>query len=81
MKVLALGGCGQEGKTTVRDLIKSEEVSHLVIGDINIENADKFKAELASDKVSTLHVDVNDRDKLVAAMKEADAIVNFAGPF
>ena len=81
MKVLALGGCGQEGKTTVRDLIKSEDVSHIVIGDINLENADKFKAELASDKVSTLHVDVNDHDKLVAAMKEADVVVNFAGPF
>ena len=81
MKVLALGGCGQEGKTTVKDLIKSEEVSHLIIGDINIENADKFKAELSNDKVSTLQVDVNDHDKLVAAMKEADVVVNFAGPF
>jgi len=81
MKVLALGGCGQEGKTTVRDLVKSAEVSQIVIGDINIENADKFKAELAGDKVSTLQVDVNDHDKLVAAMKEADVVVNFAGPF
>jgi len=81
MKVLALGGCGQEGKTTVRDLIKSEEVSRLVIGDINLENADKFKAELSNDKVSTLQMDVNDHDKLVAVMKEADVIVNFAGPF
>jgi saccharopine dehydrogenase (NAD+, L-lysine-forming) len=81
MKVLALGGCGQEGKTTVKDLAKSEDISSVVIGDINIENADKFKAELADEKVSTLHVDVNDHDKLLAAMKGADVVVNFAGPF
>ena len=81
MKVLALGGCGQEGKTTVKDLIKSEEVSSVVIGDINMEGANQFKTELASEKVSTLQVDVNDHDKLVAAMKEADVVVNFAGPF
>ncbi len=81
MKVLALGGCGQEGKTTVKDLVKSKDVSGIVIGDINIENADRFKAELADDRVSTLRLDVNDHDKLVAAMKEADVTVNFAGPF
>jgi lysine 6-dehydrogenase len=81
MKVLALGGCGQEGKTTVKDLVKSEDVSSVVIADINIESADKFKAELANDKVSTVQMDVNDRDKLLALMREADVVVNFIGPF
>ena len=32
MMILALGGCGTEGKTTVRDLRKSEGVSYLFIG-------------------------------------------------
>lgn len=81
MKVLALGGCGQEGKTTVKDLIKSEEVSQVVIADIDIEKANRFRAELDREKVSTLHLDVNDRVSLVDAMKEADVVVNFAGPF
>lgn len=81
MKVLALGGCGQEGKTTVKDLIKSEKVSKVVIADIDIERANKFAAELGSKKVSTLHLDVNDRVRLTEAMKEADVVVNFAGPF
>jgi saccharopine dehydrogenase (NAD+, L-lysine-forming) len=81
MNVLALGGCGQEGKTTVKDLLKSEDVSSVVIADIKIENADKFKAELANDKVSTVQMDVNDRDKLLALMRETDVVVNFIGPF
>jgi len=81
MKVLALGGCGQEGKTTVRDLVKSEDVSSVVIADIDIDSANKFKAELASDKVATVQMDVNDRDKLAALMKGADVVINFVGPF
>jgi len=81
MKILALGGCGQEGKTAVIDMINSEQVEKVVIGDINIAGANAFQAELASDKVSTLELDVNDREKLCAAMREVDVVANFVGPY
>lgn len=81
MKILALGGCGQEGKTAVRDMIQSEKVELVIIGDINIANANAFKAELASSKVATLELDVLDREKLCAAMRGVDVVANFVGPY
>ncbi len=81
MKILALGGCGQEGKTTVRDLIQQEQIDQVIIGDINIAAADAFKTEVNSDKLSTAQVDVTDRPRLLELMSDVDVVLNFVGPF
>ncbi|MFZ5644754.1 MAG: saccharopine dehydrogenase family protein [Bacillota bacterium] len=81
MKVLAIGGCGQEGKTVVKELVESPEVSSVVVADINIENAKRFEAQLGSKKLSSIQLDVNDRERLIETMKAADVVASFVGPY
>lgn len=81
MKVLVLGGCGEEGRTAVKVLARDANVSEVVIGDVNMQVAKQFETELHSDKVSSLYVDVNDHDQLVAKMGEVEIVVNVTGPF
>jgi len=52
MRALALGGCGAQGTFAVRDLVKSKDVSHLIIADIDLEKAKKVAADMASPKRS-----------------------------
>ncbi|PCH94685.1 MAG: hypothetical protein COB83_10725 [Gammaproteobacteria bacterium] len=86
MKILVLGGCGQEGKTAVKDLLKQHDVTQVIIGDIDINSANNFKNELANDNisnnnVSTIQLDVMDKDSLLTALHNVDVVANFVGPF
>jgi saccharopine dehydrogenase (NAD+, L-lysine-forming) len=69
------------GQGVARDLIKQERITSVTLGDINIDPArvqDKLKA---SPKVALKKIDVNDQAGLAAAIREADVVVNTAGPF
>ena len=46
MKVLALGGCGQEWQPAAERFANSKQVSEVIIGDINIDKAQALAAEL-----------------------------------
>jgi saccharopine dehydrogenase-like NADP-dependent oxidoreductase len=81
MKVLVLGGCGAQALPAVEDLIASEDISQVTIGDIDKEKADQLVAKLKSPKLSALKVDVNDHGGLVGWMKGADVILNCTGPY
>jgi len=81
MRVLALGGCGAQGTFAVRDLVKSKDVSHLIIADIDLEKAKKVAADMASPKLSTTRLDVNDHQSLVEAIKDVDVVLNCTGPY
>ena len=35
MKILALGGCGQQGSCTVKTLIAADDVEKVIVADIN----------------------------------------------
>lgn len=81
MKVLVLGGTGGMGQGVARDLIKQERIEKVILGDINTD-PDRVQEKLrASGKVSLVRIDVNDHAGLVGAIKEADVVVNCAGPF
>jgi saccharopine dehydrogenase-like NADP-dependent oxidoreductase len=69
MKVIALGGAGQEGSRTVRDLAASAQVESVVIGDLDIDAANRLKQEIGSDKVSTVQVDATDKAGLIEVLK------------
>ena len=81
MRVLALGGCGAQGTFAVRDLVESQDVSLVIVADIDLEKARKVAAAIASPKLSTVQVDVNDHQSLVEAMKDVDVVVNGTGPY
>lgn len=81
MKALVVGGLGGMGQGVARDLIKQERIVSVTLGDINVDPArvqDKLKA---SPKVALKKIDVNDHAGLVSAIREADVVVNTAGPF
>lgn len=84
-KVLILGGAGAEGSVLARDLVDSE-VDEVVLGDYNIDAANKLAATLEEKsvgKVSAIKVDANNHDELVKILKEQnpDIVCNLIGPF
>lgn len=81
MRVLALGGCGAQGVFATKDLVESADVSAVVIADIDLEKAAKVASDIASPKLSTIRVDVNDHQGLVQAMKDVDVVLNCTGPY
>jgi len=81
MKILALGGCGQQGSLAVKTLVQAEDVEKIVVADINLAAAEAFKARMGSDKIEVQQLDVLDELALRAAMHEVDVVANFVGPF
>jgi len=81
MKILALGGCGQQGSLAVRTLVQADDVEKVIVADINLAAAEAFKAKTGSDKIEVQQLDVLDEQALRAAMLEVDVVANFVGPF
>jgi saccharopine dehydrogenase (NAD+, L-lysine-forming) len=81
MKALVLGGTGGMGQGVARDLIKQEQIRNVILGDINTDPNRVQEKLRASEKVSLVRIDVNDHNGLVSAIKEADVVINCAGPF
>ncbi|RLF18095.1 MAG: hypothetical protein DRN06_02360 [Thermoprotei archaeon] len=80
MKVVVLGGCGEEGRKAVNELSKSKEVDGVVVADINLQKAEKI-ARIMGGKVSARQVDVTKTPELKEVMRGADVVMNFVGPF
>ena len=76
MKVLILGGLGVMASSAARDLVKSEEVTQLVLADRTTDTSNVHQSVLSSEKVSTQIVDVADFQPLVNAMKGNDIVIN-----
>jgi len=69
------------GQGVARDLIKQEQINGVILGDINID-PDRVQDKLrASKKISLIRIDVKDHKNMVAAIKNADVVINCAGPF
>lgn len=80
-KVIVLGGCGAVGSVAVKTLASQELFSQVVIGDFNIEKADRMVTDLGSEKVSALFVDANDPSSIKEAVGKCDLVLNCVGPF
>ncbi|MDQ7782333.1 MAG: SDR family NAD(P)-dependent oxidoreductase [Desulfomonilaceae bacterium] len=81
MRVVVLGGAGGMGQGVARDLIKQPQVSTVVLADL-YPDPERLAPKLRdSEKASLIKMDVNDHSGMVAAFKEADVVVNCAGPF
>jgi len=81
MRVLVMGGLGGMGQGVSRDLIKQDKIEKVILGDINTDPGRMQDRLRASEKVSLIKIDVNDHNGMVNAIKEADAVINCAGPF
>ena len=81
MRALVLGGAGGMGQGVARDLIKQQQVTDVVLGDL-YPDPERLAPKLRdSEKVNLIKMDVNDHDGMVNTFKEIDVVINCAGPF
>lgn len=79
-KVIVLGGCGAVGSVAVKTLAAQDIISEVVIGDWNMEKAQKLAKEFG-EKVSAIKVNAEDEESIKAAVKDCDIVLNCIGPF
>ena len=81
MQAVVLGGTGGMGQGVARDLIKQDQIKKVILGDINTDPSRVQEKLRASEKVSLRKIDVNDHNGMVSVIKDADVVINCAGPF
>ncbi len=81
MRALVLGGAGGMGQGVARDLIKQQQVTHVVLGDL-FPDPQRLAPKLRdSEKTNLIKMDVSDHAGMVNKFKEIDVVINCAGPF
>ena len=68
------------GRYAVETSMYFDNVSEIIVADINAEEAMKF-ADSMNEKVSGIGLDVTDIDALKEQMDKADVVLNTVGPF
>ena len=64
------------GLVAVRDLIRSDEIDSVTIGDFDTSKAQDLALSIGSDKIRTEKVDATRREDLVNAIRGADVLIN-----
>jgi saccharopine dehydrogenase (NAD+, L-lysine-forming) len=80
-RVTVLGGCGAVGSVAVKTLVQSDDFSHVVIADMNIEKADQMAAALGGDKVTATACNAHDVQSVRDAIRGSNVVLNCVGPF
>lgn len=81
MDALVVGGVGGMGQAVARDLIKQDRINRVVLGDLNTDPSRVQEKLRTSDKISIIQLDINNHNELIQALKNADVVINCAGPF
>lgn len=76
MRVLSLGGCGAVCQHATRDMVSLSDFDEIVIGDYDLEAAEKLVTEMGDSRVKALKVDANDYGGMVKVFKGFDLVVN-----
>jgi saccharopine dehydrogenase-like NADP-dependent oxidoreductase len=79
MQILLLG-LGYQGKAALYDLVHSPDVKSVVVVDINEAGLKATVEGLATDKVTPVHLDVREEDRVSDLMKSAQAVIILLGP-
>ncbi|NOX57967.1 MAG: saccharopine dehydrogenase, partial [Planctomycetes bacterium] len=80
-KVIVLGGCGAVGSVAVRTLTQMGEWSEILIGDINLQQAQCIASEFDDERLRAVHVDAMNPASITAAIAGCDIVLNCVGPF
>lgn len=80
-RVIVLGGCGIVGIQAVKTLVSTNDFDEIVIGDINLEKADRYVAEIADSRLSSIKVELTDHEMIMDVIEESDVVLNCSGPF
>jgi len=74
-KVLIVGA-GAQGGPCASILARDEDISEIVLADLDIDLANKVKAKIKREKLKTRRVDASDVESIAKAAEGADAIIN-----
>ena len=80
MKQVLIVGAGGQGGPCASILARDKDVSEIILGDIDIELANKVKDKIKSDKVTAVKLDAGRVEDLEKAAKGVDAIINLTLP-
>lgn len=75
MQVLVVGA-GAQGAPCTSILARDPSVSRIVLGDIDLELADRVQSKIGGDKITTVALDAGDVDQIRAAAQGVDVIIN-----
>ena len=76
MKKVLVVGAGGQGGPCVSILARDKSVTDVVLGDIDIELADRVKNKIKSDKITTMKLDAGKVEEIKSAAKGVDVIIN-----
>jgi saccharopine dehydrogenase (NAD+, L-lysine-forming) len=76
MKKVLIVGAGVQGGPCASILARDENVSEIVLGDIDEGLARKARDKIGSDKITAIKLDAGNVDDVAAAAKGADVIIN-----
>ena len=80
MRVLVLGGCGNQGRAALYDLSKNESVTQITCADIQPELIHSFEF-IDTTKIQTVQMDAEDQNALVSIMNDKfDVVLDFLPP-
>src|SRR5690606_32326854 len=78
--ITVVGGPGAMGRHAVRQIVGLENVSTIVLADIDLEKAERFAAEIGP-RAAAVHLDARDTQRLDELFSQTDIVVNVMGPF
>jgi len=80
MRKVLIVGAGGQGGPCASILARDKDVSEIVLGDIDIELANRVKNKIKSDKITTVKLDAGKVEEIKNAAKGADVIINLTLP-
>ncbi|MCR8922834.1 saccharopine dehydrogenase NADP-binding domain-containing protein [Dasania sp. GY-MA-18] len=83
MNIVILGGAGLMGSGTVRDLVSelSSGVESLVVADVSPQRMDELLTELNDDRISSVILDVTNKEATMELLRNADICINAVPTF
>ncbi len=81
MKVLILGGAGSMAMGGASYLMRYDDVSEIMMTDINLEAVEKVAARLQSPKIKTQYLDALNKEMLIEEAQKYDVVLSCVGPF
>jgi saccharopine dehydrogenase-like NADP-dependent oxidoreductase len=76
MKKILVVGAGGQGGPCASILARDKDVTEIVLGDIDIELANRVKKKIKSDKITAVKLDAGKVEDIKSAARGADVIIN-----
>jgi saccharopine dehydrogenase (NAD+, L-lysine-forming) len=69
-------GSGAQGGAAAAIAARDNDIEKIIIGDINLELAEKVKIHVGSDKIEVVHLDASDMGEIKKAAEKVDIVLN-----